>query len=201
MNSFSNHTDTELFALIAKGDETAFRQVFHQYNKRLFPFVLSLVKSSADAKEVMQDVFIKLWLHREKLEEVENPGGWLHTITTNATYDFLRNQARYELRLSEFQNLQASQSQLEIVHQNTETTATQDLVQAAIKELPLRRRKVFQLIKLEGYSRKEVAELLDISENTVRNQLSEAMSFVEDYLTRNHIVLSVPLSILLVTLM
>ncbi len=201
MKTYSNHTATELFALIAQGDESAFRQVFHQYNKQLFPFVLSLVKSDADAKEVMQEVFVRLWLHREKLAQVENPGGWLNTMTANAAYDFLHNQARYEIRLKEFQNLQAGNAQLEISQQMGETTATQDLIQEAIRQLPLRRRQVFQLIKLEGYSRKEVAEQLNISENTVRNQLGEAMNFVEDYLIRNHVALLVPLSIMLITSM
>lgn len=199
MNAYTNYTETDLFALIAQGDETAFRHIFHQYNKKLFPFVCTLVKVPADAKEVIQTVFIKLWMNRSKLESVQNPGAWLHTLTTNATYDFLRSKARYELRLNELGKIQDVHVHEIVDTEKIETTRAQDLIMEAMQQMPQRRRQVFQLIKIEGYDRKEAAQILNISENTVRNQLAEAMRFVEEFLKNRAIILVVPLSVLLAT--
>jgi RNA polymerase sigma-70 factor (ECF subfamily) len=179
----SQNTDLELFARISNGDEQAYREIFHVYNKQLFPFVTSLVKSDSDAREIMQEVFLKLWLQREALSKIDNPGGWLRTVTSNTAYDFLRKQARYEIRLTRIQAIQP-QSDDEF-WQKFDAKQARILVYEALRKLPFRRRQIFQLNKIEGFSRKEIAEQLNISENTVRNQLVDAVAFVQDYLRKN----------------
>jgi RNA polymerase sigma-70 factor (ECF subfamily) len=177
------HTDLELFARISAGDEHAFRQFFHKYIEILFPFVVSLVKSDNDAREVMQDVFLKLWTQRASLSKIDNPGGWLRTVAANVAYDFLRQQARYELRLTKFE---AAQSQPDDdFWQKLDAKEAKKVVNEALRKLPFRRRQIFQLNKIEGFTRKEIAEQLNISENTVRNQLVDAVEFVQNYLRKN----------------
>lgn len=192
----SHYTDHQLFAAIANGDEDAFRKIFHAYNKALFPFVLSVVKSESDAREVMQNVFLKLWLNRDKLKEIENPGGWLHTIASNACLDHLRKQATYEQHLTKAKTLQPlsdDDTTLQI-----DAREVKRALNEAVEQLPIRRREIFQLSKIDGLSRKEIAEQLNISENTVRNQLAEAVSFVQDYLRSKNIM--VPVVILMLIL-
>ena len=95
----SNHNDISLFERIAVGDEEAFRIIFHAYNQTLYPFLMSVVKNDADAKEIIQEVFMKVWLKRETLTAIDNPGGWLHTVAANTAYTYLRREARYSNHL------------------------------------------------------------------------------------------------------
>jgi RNA polymerase sigma-70 factor (family 1) len=187
--------DQQLFLRISEGDENAFREIFNNYNRRLYPFILSLTKSEPDAREIVQEVFLKLWLSRDRLPEIENPGGWLHAMAANAAYDHLRKTARYELRLAGFENMQGDSN--DEFWKEVEAKEAKELLKQAVSKLPLRRRLIFQLSKMEGFSRREIAEQLKISENTVRNQLAEAMEFVQEYLKGNGMVL-IPLSILMI---
>jgi len=173
------YNDNTLFALIEAGNEKAFRQIFHEYNKKLYPFVFSMVKSDSDAKEIIQEVFLDLWLHRGNLSSIEKPGAWLHTITANSTYDFLHSKSRYALRLKKMPQPDES---ADIVMNELDARFTQSLINEAVERLPFKRRQVFRMARIDGMTRKEIARELNISENTVRNQLVRAMSSVQEYL-------------------
>jgi len=76
----AQYTDSQLFSRIAAGDEEAFATLFHRYTPQLSPFLVSIVKSEADAREILQETFLKCWLNRDKLDGVDNPGAWLNTV-------------------------------------------------------------------------------------------------------------------------
>jgi RNA polymerase sigma-70 factor (family 1) len=181
-----DHIDKKLFLSISEGDESAFREIFHNYRRILYPVILSLVKIEADAKEIIQETFLKLWLKRETLPAVENPGGWLYTVASTEALMYLRKESRYTRRL---QKVAVDGDQtgpaLADIHEHFDRKEVKSLIQDAVEKLPTRRRQIFQMSRLEGYSRKEIAETLGISENTVRNQLTEAVEFIQDYITKN----------------
>jgi RNA polymerase sigma-70 factor (family 1) len=198
VNHNANYTDNELFQLIAEGDENAFRMIFHRYNKKFYPFILSLLKSEEDARDVIQDIFLKLWVQKDSLSAIENPGAWLRTLSSNAAYDFLRKAATYQTKRMNLQGL--TEENPSEFWQKWDAKETREILNEAIEKLPLRRRQIFKLSKIDGYSRKEIAEKLDISENTVRNQLVEAVDFVQTYLQQNNLSSLVSLSVLLIIL-
>src|SRR5882757_310335 len=83
-----------LFRLVTEGDKEAFRQLFHHYNKMLQPFVARLTRSPEATEEVLQEVFLKVWLHREKLAATDNPKAYIIRIVSNESVNYLRIQAR-----------------------------------------------------------------------------------------------------------
>jgi len=181
VETLHTYDEAALFKRIAQGDEAAFRRVFHYYNKKLFPVVVSLVRSESDGREIIQEVFIKCWLNRKNLPGMANPGGWLYTVACNAAYDFMRSMATYQVKLRQLPVMEIDQE----FEQQLDAKYTRTLIDEAVAHLPQRRRQVFQMARLEGYSRKEIAGKLDISEHTVRNQLVEAVAFVQEYLQKH----------------
>lgn len=183
MPTHSLHTDKERFDRIALGDETAFAEVFHAYNARLYPVVFRLLKSHGEAEEIMQDVFLRLWLHRDKLPEIQNPGAWLTTIASNLALSRLRHQAverRHQPRIMESREVSEV-----VVEEALQAREVGRWIQEAVEQLPPSRREVFILSRNLGYSRRQIAEKLGISESTVKNQLNSALHFVHDYLLKN----------------
>jgi len=182
-------SDRLLFARIADSDEQAFGTIFDKYKAVLYPYILDLVKTEADAKEIIQETFLKVWLKRATLKEIENPGGWLYTVAANEASLHFRKEARYEKRLQKVAANAAdpagSDPNLADIHEKFDTREVKTLIADAVKKMPLRRRQVFQMARLEGYTRREIAETLGISENTVRNRLTEATEFIQDYITKN----------------
>lgn len=176
-------SDLGRFARIATGDEAAFAEIFHSYNAKIFPVAMRLVKSQGEAEEIVQEVFLRLWLHREKLPEIKNPGAWLISIASNLALTHLRHKAvqqRHHPRIQE----EGEGSDL-LVEETLQAREVGRWIHEAVEMLPPSRREVFLLSRNQGYSRREIAEKLGISESTVKNQLNAALHFLQDYLLNN----------------
>jgi len=84
-----------LFRRLAEGDEVAFRQIFHYYNKLLQPFAVKLTRSTQAAEEVLQEVFLKVWAHRSKLAEVDDPKAYIIRIVSNESINYMQASAKH----------------------------------------------------------------------------------------------------------
>jgi|SRR6218665_237949 len=180
---------------ISESDEDAFRQVFHVQNKVLFAFLNRLLGSEETAKEIVQEVFLRLWMHRVNLPSIENPEGWLHTVAANLAYSHLRREARAASYKKA--QLQAAEGSADQTFDFLEKKDLQQLIHEAVLQLPPSRQTIFRLSKWEQLSRKEIAEKLQLSENTVRNQLAMAMQQIQEYINRK-LAIAIPVSLLLI---
>ncbi|MCK7554685.1 sigma-70 family RNA polymerase sigma factor [Chitinophaga sedimenti] len=82
--------ERELFDRVAEGDEDAFNAVYQHFMRLLSGAILQLVKSEPDVAEVLQEAFVRVWLNRDKLPDIENPGGWVRRIIMNECYRLLK---------------------------------------------------------------------------------------------------------------
>ncbi len=163
-----------LFARIGNSDAIAFSQVFHAYNRRLYPFVFKLVKSEALSEDIIQDIFAKLWTNRHLLSNVENPKSYIFTIAANVTKQQLKLLAK-ENRLmtdSAYWPVRGESNDTEEVIFLNES---EQVLNDAVGSLPPQRQLIYRLSREEGKSYEEIAAELNISKNTVRNQLVEAL--------------------------
>lgn len=174
-------TDTKLLADVARGSEDAFARLVHSLYKKFYPFTVSLIKSETEADDILQEVFLKVWLNRSMLPGIESPFGWICTVIANTASNHLRSRIRRELNIQKFSSLLPASDEIE---SSIDAKFTQSLINEAVSMLPEKRKIVFLLSKREGLSRREIAERLNISENTVRNQLTEALHFVQEHLSR-----------------
>ncbi len=140
---------------------------------------MKIVKNEYARQEVVQEVFIKVWLHRDKLGKVENLGAWLRKVTVNQSLLSLQRHAADDKRLEAFQLRQSS-------FDNTSTLELKEirhLVHEAIESLPQQRKIIYRLNRVEGKTTREIAEELQLSHGYVRNALSAALAAIRERLT------------------
>ena len=178
MDTTSFYDEQQLLQQIAAGDEQAFRRVVHHYFPKLLGFVFKMTKTRHTAEELVQEVFVKLWQKRE--DEIQNLGGWLHTVASNLTINYLRRLAR-ENRL--YSEMKASTIlYTESTKETIEFHESVALFEKALEKLPPQQKKVYIMTHKEGLSRDEIAEKLDVSPNTVKNHLLQATKEIRTFI-------------------
>lgn len=161
------------FDVCSNSNVKAYEQLYKILYARLAHFSASIVGSFHSAEEIVSDVFIMLWCKREQFVHVENPLVYLYVCVRNFSINALpRNKARY----IDFDTL--DKDALSVIPDIEERLISREvaiIIEKAIRELPGRCQMIFRLIKIDGLSYKEAAELLDISSKTVDAQLAIAV--------------------------
>lgn len=161
-------------------DDQAFKRLFDSYKNRLYGYVLAIARSPYTAEEITQEIFIKLWLCKDILHEVDNLDGYIFTIARNKTLNHLRKAAN-DVRL-----LRDLQERASPANNNVEERALLSdydrLLRDALSLLSPQRRLVFQLSRDGGLNHEEIAHHLHLSRNTVKNHMVEALRFIRHYL-------------------
>ncbi len=161
--------------------ETFQNQVFPVKNK-LFRFAFRLLGSSEEAKDVVQEVFIKVWNGREQLAEVENIEAWCMRITKNLSLDRLRQQNRRPTDSLE-QGVHILNETLS-PYENTEISESMKRVGELMAGLPEKQRQVMHLRDIEGYTYHEISEILEIDMSQVKVNLFRARNSVREQLQK-----------------
>lgn len=174
--------EKELFAALAHGDEAAFRQIYYHYKKRLSPFVFKMTRSEDFTDEIIQEIFIQLWLSRANFNTVQHPTSYLFNLATNKTLNHLKKVANNADLIKKAANYHPKWSN------NTEDTIafneSQAMINSAISDLPSQRQLIYRMSREEGLTLEEIAERLDLSRSTVKNQLGFALRVIRDFLER-----------------
>jgi len=166
---------------IAAGDQAAFRQLFNAYCTRLVQFSLSIVKSKEAAREIVDEVFIKIWRNRTTATGIQNLKVYLYTATKNTSLNYLAANARRNLTEG-FDFFSAEIADTESPEQKMISTEMLQSVREAIEQLPPRCRMVFKLVREDGLSYREVAQVLNISSKTVDAQMVIAVRHISEKL-------------------
>lgn len=163
--------------------EKAFRIIFDAYKNRLFGYVLAISHSHYIAEEITQEIFLKLWLCRDVLDRVDNLEHYIFTIARNKTLNHLRKAATDSRLMDELRQkmLPAANN----VEENSAMVEAERLLHEAIDLLSPRRRLVYQLSRQQGLNHAQIARQLQLSDNTVKNHLVEALAFIRSYLERH----------------
>ena len=155
-------------------DAIAYKELFSLYHARLVHFSSSITHSKESAEEVVSDVFLKIWTNRTTLTRVENFHLYIYVITKNLSINCLakqKNDRSFSLdeTVVEFKSIYLDPEQLLI------TAEMYKRLLLAINDLPPKCRLIFKLVKEDGLKYKEVAELLNLSQKTIENQMTIAL--------------------------
>lgn len=174
--------ERELFAQMAEGSEAAFTDIFFHYIPVLQPHIFKMTRSEDATQDIIHDVFLKIWLSREKMAEIENYRAYIFRMTTNQTYDWLKRIAKEKIAIAGTR-LRTIES-INTTEETIDFNQSAEIIKKAVAQLPQQRKLVFKLSREEGLSHDEIAERLNISKNTVSNHLTEALRFIKDYLQK-----------------
>jgi RNA polymerase sigma-70 factor (ECF subfamily) len=175
----SSYNEEELLTFIVNGDELAFTRVFDYYRDRIYSIAFKITHSTTVAEEIVQDVFLKIWLRRDHLIEIENFNAYLFVVTRNHVYKALKQIVKnYELTaFTEKDQLAGDNDSARLVMEKEYNS----LLQKAIDRLPNQQKQVYQYIKEKGLKREEAAGLLHLSPETVKYHLAEAMKNIRTF--------------------
>ncbi len=162
--------ESALLKRIAGNDQSAYQALFERYYDRLHRLAMLLTRSRELSEEIVSDVFIALWRRREQAASIEHLRLYLYVSTRNTAYNYLD-----KLKRTSTESLDGMDTELRAPFANPEeayvTKEMNQRIRRAIEQLPPRCRMVFRLVKEDGLSYKEAAELLGLSVGTIDNQL------------------------------
>jgi RNA polymerase sigma-70 factor (family 1) len=179
LNSELQYDEKEALERLSQGDEKAFRMIYDLYRKKIASFAWLLTESEELSDEILQEVFVKLWVHRSKLGNVNNFNAWLHTITRNLVSDAMKKVAKERLVIRPLNN----EDSIESYSADTILFSKENekLLKEAILRLTPQQQQIFQLSREQGLKNDEIAQKLSINPMTVKNHLINAKRSIKDY--------------------
>jgi RNA polymerase sigma-70 factor (family 1) len=183
--------ERKLIEKIVDGDEQAFSVLFFKYLPVLQIFAAKFTKSDDAAEEIIQDAFLRVWLNRDKLADVDNVKAYLYKYVSNECLSYLRKKLKDDRVVDGFTAKQQNS------HNNTVETINLNevtkIIAVAVEKLPDQRRNIYQLSRRDGKSIPEIAEILNISPNTVKNALVIALKSIRIHLDQHGILFVFPI--------
>ena len=180
MDDLSTFDEKALLSRVADGDEKAFTQLFERYSDVTYGFAIFYTKTGESAEEAVQEIFLKLWLKRETLREIQSFPDHLFIITRNHIIDFLRKHLRekkYRQQLVQyFKEVSFTPEQQLIFKESGE------MVEKAVAMLSPQQQAIYRLRRNEDMPLDEIAFAMNLSRLTVRNHLNKALGAIRAYL-------------------
>lgn len=168
-SKYQQFSDTDLVKACLKNKRQAQRELYDRFSGKMRGIALRYMKDEDEANDVLQEAFIAVFQQLDKYTDQGNLGGWIHRVTVNAALQQFRKQKTRQTHYDSFGNEQSEQTVNDVLH-NLELSALLEKIQA----LPDGFRMIFNLRAIEGYTHKEIAEMLGISEGTSKSQYARA---------------------------
>jgi len=169
----------ELIEKAREGDDGAFNQVVHAYRKRILGTIARLIGRPEDVEDVGQEVFLRLYYSLDQLRAAEVFEPWLHRLTVNAAYDYLRRQKRrHEHRMSDLSEQQVVMADASAggkkQAEEARRTKVREMVQSLLGKVSEEDRLLLLMKEVEGLSLKELEKIYKVNENALKVRLFRA---------------------------
>jgi RNA polymerase sigma-70 factor, ECF subfamily len=176
-------TEQEMIPAIRNGNRDAFRAVFHQCYADLCQYAFTMLKDMDEAEDVVQSMFIKIWEKRETLNVQHTVRAYLYKAVYNQCINLLDHR---KIKLKH-QAYGAHEVKDQVQQPEVFPEELEGHIKAVIEELPEQCRRIFMLSRYEELRYAEIAQRLNISVNTIENQISKALKILRSKL-KDHMV-------------
>lgn len=179
MIDLGNTGEEKILLLLADGNEDAFRHIFSHYSGRIYQVALGYLRSEALAEEVVQDVFMRVWLRRAGLRQVHHFEGWLFILSKNLILNYLEKLAN-ERKAIHSLSRSLPQSEDAADHRMA-GRQYEDLLREAVYSLSPMQRDVYRMAREEQLSYDQIGQKLGISALTVKTHMSRALRHIRHF--------------------
>jgi len=184
--------DRILLVRLQKGDKKAFEEIYLMLKEPALRFCIMLLKDEQESKNLVQDAFIKIWTKRASINPDLNFTSYLFTSIKNSAFDYFKLLKRNEVLKENYKE----KIKIQLIQDEEEKERRLFLVRKVIENLSPGRKKIIKLNFEEGKSYEEIAEELNISKNTVKNQLVKAKQIIREQLKIASILSTFPFLII-----
>ncbi|HLR89496.1 MAG TPA: RNA polymerase sigma-70 factor [Balneolaceae bacterium] len=172
------NTDDELIQRIKEADQAALEVLFERYYYALCDFAFQYVRSFDLTEEIVSDVFLNIWKRRERLNITSSFKAYIFRAVRNQSINYLKKENR------DFDSLDLLENEASEEYQPDEELIFCELenrIEVLLNTLPPRRKLIFKLSRIEGFTYQEIADILSISIHTVQNQMVQAVKTLATY--------------------
>ena len=183
---YHSYSDEQLLSLLKDGDTSAFNTVYDRYSRPLYLYILSKTDKGEVSKDLLQDLFATLWEKRLVLDIRLSLKAWLYQSIRHKIIDLYRRDHTYRKYLQQLiEHFDAQPHNIVDVY-DYKTRAHE--VFEAINQLPCRMKEIFMLSRFENLSIEQIAARLDLSQQTVKNQISKALKILRTHYTQTDLL-------------
>ena len=156
-----------------KLDKTSFDQIYRQYWSKLYIYAFNVLKEKEICEDIIEEIFIDLWTKKDYIR-ISDLNSYLYQSVKYQIFNHFR-RSKYKNQLLLKLDLMSTQYQIDELYEKKELKAQ---IKRLISRLPKQRRLIFQMSRYDGFSNKEISENLNISLQTVKNQISKSLKFI-----------------------
>lgn len=168
----------EIIRRLKNEDKSAVDELFGYYYPRLYHFSKSILKIENEIDDILQEVFVKIWLNRQKIGNAETFNAYIFTITKNKVLNLIRNNLRDQAFMDKLYLRTVAEEYY--APDPVEFDEIKVRIDKIVANLPERRHQVFVLSRTEGLSNKDIAQQLNISEKTVEDHITHAIKQIKN---------------------
>lgn len=176
--------DITLLNELAGGDELAFNKLFETYKDKIFNYLFKITKSAEVSEEIVIDIFVKIWVGRELMNQVQNFESFLHKVAYHKAIDFLRVTSRHA-RLKKVYMDRILNEPEKLADDLIIDEEDRQILRKAIQQLPPQRKLIYTLSRERGLTHNQIADALNLSKNTVKNSMMAATKSISKFLQDN----------------
>lgn len=176
--SYHSYTDIELVELLKSGDEASYTEIYNRYKGVLYRHAYKKLKNQHEADDILQEIFTHLWVKRDSFDGQNNLVGYLYVSLRNKVLNVIAHRAityDYETKYQ-----QIADEGTAITDHRVRLNLLKELIEQEVSALPPKMREIFEYSRNKHFSHKQIAEKLDISEKTVRNQINNALKILRN---------------------
>lgn len=183
--AINSETDDVLLARLVHGDKQAFADIYLRYHDGIYNYLLKFTKNAALTKDLLQDLFLKLWEIREKITVTTSLQAYLYRFARNKAINQLSQIALHDSIKDEIMHRMQAGMYGRNVSEEIDWKNYERLVNQAVTSLPKQRREAFELCRVQGKSYEEAAAIMNISRNTLKEHLGLAVKSIKAYLLKH----------------